>query len=92
MGLQSGDFVLFHAAAGGVRLIACQRAKALGLQLTGTAGSDEKCALALANGAAHVINYRTENFVQRVREMTDGHGVKVVYDSVGKDTWDGSLD
>lgn len=91
-GLQRGDFVLFHAAAGGVGLIACQWAKALGLQLIGTAGSDEKCALALANGAAHVINYRRENFVQRVKEITQGQGVKVVYDSVGKDTWEGSLD
>ncbi|WP_296869419.1 quinone oxidoreductase [Tibeticola sp.] len=91
-GLQRGDFVLFHAAAGGVGLIACQWAKALGLQLIGTAGSDEKCALALANGAAHAINYRRENFVQRVKEITQGQGVKVVYDSVGKDTWEGSLD
>ena len=91
-GLQSGDFLLFHAAAGGVGLIACQWAKALGLQLIGTAGSDEKCALALANGATHAINYRRENFVQRVRDITQGQGVKVVYDSVGKDTWDGSLD
>lgn len=91
-GLQRGDFVLFHAAAGGVGLIACQWAKALGLQLIGTAGSDEKCALALANGATHAINYRRENFVQRVREITQGQGVKVVYDSVGKDTWEGSLD
>ena len=91
-GLKHGDFVLFHAAAGGVGLIACQWAKALGLQLIGTAGSDEKCALALANGAAHAINYRTENFVERVKAITGGKGVKVVYDSVGKDTWDGSLD
>ena len=91
-GLEPGDFVLFHAAAGGVGLIACQWAKALGLQLIGTAGSDEKCALALANGAAHAINYRTENFVERVKAITGGKGVKVVYDSVGKDTWDGSLD
>ncbi|MES2992556.1 MAG: quinone oxidoreductase [Pseudomonadota bacterium] len=91
-GLQAGDFVLFHAAAGGVGLIACQWAKALGLQLIGTAGSDEKCALAKANGAAHVINYRTEDFAARVKEITGGQGVKVVYDSVGKDTWDQSLD
>jgi NADPH2:quinone reductase len=91
-GLQAGDFVLFHAAAGGVGLIACQWAKALGLQLIGTAGSDEKCALAKANGAAHVINYRTENFSARVKDITGGKGVKVVYDSVGKDTWDASLD
>lgn len=91
-GFQRGDFVLFHAAAGGVGLIACQWARALGLQLIGTAGSDEKCALALANGAAHAINYRRENFVQRVKDITQGQGVKVVYDSVGKDTWEGSLD
>lgn len=91
-GLVPGDFVLFHAAAGGVGLIACQWAKALGLQLIGTAGSDEKCALALANGAAHAINYRTEDFGARVKEITGGKGVKVVYDSVGKDTWDQSLD
>ena len=91
-GLQAGDFVLFHAAAGGVGLIACQWAKALGLQLIGTAGSDEKCALAKANGAAFVINYRTEDFGARVKEITGGKGVKVVYDSVGKDTWDQSLD
>ena len=91
-GLEPGDFVLFHAAAGGVGLIACQWAKALGLQLIGTAGSDDKCALAKSMGAAHVINYRTENFTARVKEITGGQGVKVVYDSVGKDTWDGSLD
>jgi NADPH2:quinone reductase len=91
-GLQAGDFVLFHAAAGGVGLIACQWAKALGLQLIGTAGSDEKCALAKANGAAFVINYASEDFVARVKEITSGQGVKVVYDSVGKDTFERSLD
>ncbi len=91
-GLKAGDFVLFHAAAGGVGLIACQWARALGLQLIGTAGSDAKCALAKANGAAHVINYSTEDFAARVKEITGGKGVKVVYDSVGKDTWDKSLD
>jgi len=91
-GLQSGDFVLFHAAAGGVGLIACQWAKHLGLQLIGTAGSDAKCALAKAHGAAHTINYRTDDFVARVKEITGGKGVKVVYDSVGKDTFAGSLD
>ena len=90
-GLEPGDFVLFHAAAGGVGLIACQWARALGLKLIGTAGSDEKCALALANGAAHVINYAKEDFTARVKEITGGRGVKVVYDSVGKDTWEGSL-
>jgi NADPH2:quinone reductase len=91
-GLQEGDFILFHAAAGGVGLIACQWAKALGLQLIGTAGSDEKCALAREHGAAHVINYNKEDFLPRVKEITSGKGVKVVYDSVGKDTWDRSLD
>jgi NADPH:quinone reductase len=91
-GLNPGDFVLFHAAAGGVGLIACQWARALGLQLIGTAGSDAKCALAKENGAAHVINYNTEDFAARVKEITGGKGVKVVYDSVGKDTWEKSLD
>ncbi|HCX83325.1 MAG: quinone oxidoreductase [Curvibacter sp. RIFCSPHIGHO2_12_FULL_63_18] len=91
-GLNPGDFVLFHAAAGGVGLIACQWAKALGLRLIGTAGSDAKCALALANGAEFAINYAADDFATRVKEITGGKGVKVVYDSVGKDTWDQSLD
>jgi NADPH:quinone reductase len=91
-GLNRGDFVLFHAAAGGVGLIATQWAKALGLQLIGTAGSDAKCQLAKENGAAHMINYAKEDFLARVKEITGGKGVKVVYDSVGKDTWDKSLD
>jgi NADPH2:quinone reductase len=91
-GLKEGDFVLFHAAAGGVGLIACQWAKAMGLQLIGTAGTDEKCALAKSLGAAHMINYSKEDFLPRVKEITGGKGVKVVYDSVGKDTWDKSLD
>ena len=91
-GLQPGDFILFHAAAGGVGLIACQWAKALGLQLIGTAGTDAKCQLALSHGAAHAINYASENFVQRVKEITGGKGVKAAYDSVGKDTWEGSID
>ena len=91
-GLQPGDHVLFHAAAGGVGLIACQWARALGLQLIGTAGGAAKCALALAHGAAHVIDYTKEDFVARVKEITGGKGVKVVYDSVGKDTFEGSLD
>lgn len=90
-GLQAGDFVLFHAAAGGVGLIACQWARALGLQLIATVGSDEKCALALASGASHAINYRREDFAARVREITGGKGVRVVYDSVGLDTFEGSL-
>lgn len=91
-GLQAGDPVLWHAAAGGVGLIACQWARHLGLQLIATAGSDEKCQLALDHGAAHAINYRRENFVERVKDLTGGRGVKVVYDSVGKDTFEGSLD
>lgn len=91
-GLQAGDAVLFHAAAGGVGLIACQWAKAIGLQLIATAGSDEKCQMALAHGAAHAINYKTEDFVARVKAITGGAGVKVVYDSIGKDTFERSLD
>jgi len=91
-GLQPGDHVLFHAAAGGVGLIACQWARALGLRLIGTAGSAAKCALALEHGAAYAIDYSTEDFVARVKEITGGKGVKVVYDSVGKDTFERSLD
>jgi NADPH2:quinone reductase len=91
-GLQPGDFVLFHAAAGGVGLIACQWARAMGLNLIGTAGSDEKCQLALDLGASHAINYRSGNFVEQVKAITGGRGVKVVYDSIGKDTFEGSLD
>ncbi len=90
--LQAGDTVLFHAAAGGVGLIACQWARAEGITLIGTAGSDEKCALAAAHGAAHTINYRTADFVARVKEITGGRGVDAVMDSVGRDTFDGSLD
>ena len=91
-GLQPGDHILFHAAAGGVGLIACQWARAMGLRLIATAGSDAKCALALEHGAAHAINYSREDFVTRVREITGGSGVKVVYDSVGRDTFAKSLD
>jgi NADPH2:quinone reductase len=90
--IAKGDVVLFHAAAGGVGLIACQWARSEGITLIGTAGSDEKCALAREHGAAHTINYRTENFAARVRELTDGKGVDVVMDSVGKDTFEGSID
>jgi NADPH2:quinone reductase len=90
--VQRGDTVLFHATAGGVGLIACQWLKALGATVIGTAGSDEKCALARAHGADHCINYRKENFVERVKEITKGQGLPVVYDSVGKDTFMGSLD
>ncbi len=90
--VKPGDTVLFHAAAGGVGLIACQWLKALGVTVIGTVGSDEKAALAEANGCDHPIIYTRENFVERVKEITDGQGVPVVYDSVGKDTWEGSLD
>ncbi|MBM2292526.1 quinone oxidoreductase [Sulfitobacter pseudonitzschiae] len=89
--LQMNDTVLFHAAAGGVGLIACQWARSEGIKLIGTAGTDEKCALAREHGAAHCINYRTEDWVARVRELTDGKGVEAVMDAVGKDTFDGSL-
>ena len=90
--LAPGELILWHAAAGGVGLIACQWAKALGLRLIGTAGSDEKCRLAEQHGAAYTINYRREDVVARVREITGGKGVNVVYDPVGKDTWERSLD
>jgi len=90
--VQKGETVLWHAAAGGVGLIACQWLKALGVSVIGTAGSDEKCALAKAHGAEHVINYSKESFVERVKSITGGKGVPVVYDAVGKSTWEGSLD
>ena len=90
--VKKGDTVLWHAAAGGVGLIACQWLKALGVKTIATVGSDEKGKLAKAHGAAHVINYSSENFVQRVKEITGGKGVPVVYDGVGKATWEGSLD
>jgi NADPH2:quinone reductase len=90
--LQPGETVLFHAAAGGVGLIACQWARAVGANLIGTVGSPEKAALAKEYGAAHVIDYRTEDVVARVREITGGAMVPVVYDSVGKDTFARSLD
>lgn len=90
--VQSGDTILFHAAAGGVGSIACQWAKALGVKLIGTVSSKEKADLAMSNGAWATINYTQENVVERVRELTGGEGVPVVYDSVGKDTWETSLD
>ncbi|MES2161645.1 MAG: quinone oxidoreductase [Pseudomonadota bacterium] len=90
--LKAGDTILFHAAAGGVGLIACQWAKVMGVTLIGTVGSEEKAALATENGAHHVINYNQENFTERVREITGGKGVAAVYDSIGKDTFIGSLD
>jgi len=90
--LEPGQTVLFHAAAGGVGLIACQWARAIGANLIGTVGSNEKAELARAHGAAHVINYNTEDVVQRVMEITGGAKVPVVFDSVGKDTFTRSLD
>ncbi|HEY3533263.1 MAG TPA: quinone oxidoreductase, partial [Casimicrobiaceae bacterium] len=90
--LKAGQTILFHAAAGGVGLIACQWARALGVTMIGTAGSDEKAALARQYGCAHTIVYTRENFVERVKEITNGKGVPVVYDSIGKDTFPASLD
>ena len=90
--VQAGETVLFHAAAGGVGLIACQWLKQLGATVIGTVGSDEKAELAKAHGCDHTIVYTRENFVDRVKEITDGAGVPVVYDSVGADTYPGSLD
>jgi NADPH2:quinone reductase len=90
--LKAGQTILFHAAAGGVGLIACQWARALGVTMIGTAGSDEKAALARQYGCAHTIVYTRENFVERVKEITHGKGVPVVYDSIGKDTFPASLD
>jgi NADPH2:quinone reductase len=90
--VQPGQTVLFHAAAGGVGLIACQWLKALGATVIGTVGSDDKAKLAKAHGCDHAIVYTRENFVERVKEITGGTKVPVVYDSVGKDTWMGSLD
>lgn len=89
--IKAGEVFLFHAAAGGVGLIACQWAKALGAKLIGTVGSDEKAELAKAHGAWATINYRTENIAERVAELTHGEKVGVVYDSVGKSTWLDSL-
>jgi NADPH:quinone reductase len=90
--VKKGDTVLWHAAAGGVGTIACQWLKALGVTVIGTVGSDDKAKLAKQHGATHVINYSKENFVERVKALTEGKGVPVVYDGVGKATWEGSLD
>lgn len=90
--VEPGQTILFHAAAGGVGLFVCQWARALGAEVIGTVGSDEKAAVARAHGCSHTINYRTENYVERVRELTGGRGVAVVYDGVGRDTFIGSLD
>jgi NADPH2:quinone reductase len=90
--LKGGETILLHAAAGGIGLIACQWARALGVTMIGTVGSEEKAALAKANGCAHTIVYTRENFVERIKELTGGKGVPVVYDGVGKDTFPASLD
>ncbi len=90
--LKSGETILFHAAAGGVGLIACQWARALGVTMIGTVGSDEKAAIAKAHGCTHTIVYTRENFVERVKELTGGKGVPVVYDGVGKAMFPASLD
>jgi NADPH2:quinone reductase len=89
--VRPNDVILFHAAAGGVGLIACQWARAMGLTLIGTAGTDEKCALAIEHGAAHCVNYRKGDWVAEVKRLAGG-GVGAVMDAVGKDTWEGSLD
>ncbi len=90
--VKAGETILLHAAAGGIGLIACQWARALGVTVIGTVGSDEKAALAKANGCTHTIVYTREKFVERVKELTGGKGVPVVYDAVGKDTFPASLD
>ena len=90
--VQPGQTVLFHAIAGGVGLIACQWLKQIGATVIGTVGTDEKAELARARGCDHAIVYSRENFAERVKEITGGAGVPVVYDSVGRDTWEGSLD
>ena len=89
--VEAGETVLFHAAAGGVGLIACQWLKALGATVIGTVGSDEKAEIAKAHGCDHTIVYTRENFTDRVLEITDGQKVPVVFDSVGRDTFRGSL-
>tara|TARA_B100001540_G_scaffold117911_1_gene105658 strand:- start:177 stop:1148 length:972 start_codon:yes stop_codon:yes gene_type:complete len=90
--VKSDETILFHAAAGGVGQIFCQWAKSLGCTVIGTVGSDEKIKIAKANGCDHVINYSKENFSEKVKEITNGVGVPVVYDGVGKKTFDGSID
>jgi NADPH2:quinone reductase len=89
--INTGDTVLFHAAAGGVGLIACQWAASEGIRLIGTAGTDEKCAIAVEHGASACINYRTQDWAAKVQELTEGKGVDVVMDAVGADTFEGSL-
>jgi NADPH2:quinone reductase len=90
--LKGGETILYHAAAGGVGLVACQWARAIGVTMIGTVSTDEKAEVARANGCAHTIVTSREDIAKRVREITDGKGVPVVYDSVGKDTLMASLD
>jgi NADPH2:quinone reductase len=90
--VEPGDTILIHAAAGGVGLIVCQWARALGATVIGTVSSDEKAALAKAHGCDHTIIYTRENFTERVKAITGGKGVRVVYDSIGQDTFMGSLE
>jgi NADPH2:quinone reductase len=90
--VRSGDTILIHAAAGGVGLIACQWAMAIGATVIGTVGSEQKATLAANHGCDHPILYKEQNFVEQVRAFTDGAGVQAVYDSVGRDTFEGSLD
>ena len=90
--VKSGETILYHAAAGGVGQIFCQWAKSLGCKVIGTVGSDEKIEIAKTNGCDHVINYSKENFADKVKEITNGEGVPVVYDGVGKKTFDGSIE
>ena len=90
--VKAGQTIVFHSAAGGVGLIACQWAKHLGCTVIGTVGHAEKVALAKANGCAHVLNTRSDDWVKQLRDLTKGQGVPVVYDSIGKDTFEGSLD
>ncbi len=90
--VKSGETILFHAAAGGVGQIFCQWAKSLGCSVIGTVGSEEKVEIAKSNGCTHVINYSKDNFAEKVKEITDGAGVSVVYDGVGKKTFDGSIE
>ncbi len=90
--VQRGQTIVFHAAAGGVGLIACQWAKHLGAAVIGTVGSDDKVELARSHGCVHVLNTRTDDWAKRVREITGGQGVPVIYDGIGKETWSRSLD
>ena len=90
--IKKNETILFHAAAGGVGLLACQWAKSIGCNIIGTVSNNEKAEIAKANGCTHIINYKTENVIDRVKEITQGKGVSVVYDGVGKDTFEISIE